>query len=263
MIKFSIITVCLNAGNDLHDTVRSVLEQDYDNFEIIVKDGNSSDGSVEKLPENNHHLQITRKADTGIYDAMNQGIDLATGDYLIFLNAGDKFPDKHSLTKMAECMKKSDVSLYYGRCYNETLKVNSNSPKNLTPFFCYRSMICHQAMIFEREYLQQKKFDCHYKVSADKEILMYTVVKEKLNTEYIPVIVANYKGSGFSESENNRKRIVSEIKQLQKQYFTPVQRFVYRFRIALTLPHIRKKIVRNPKLVRKYKKFVGMLYRNK
>ena len=74
MIQFSIITVCLNAGQGLLDTVERTLGQTYGHFEIIVKDGGSKDGSIEKLPSDPRIRVVTRK-DTGIYDAMNQGIE--------------------------------------------------------------------------------------------------------------------------------------------------------------------------------------------
>ena len=90
MIKFSIVTVCLNAGQDLIDTVNSTLGQSYDCFEILVKDGFSTDGSTEQLPED-ERIRLIQKKDTGIYDAMNQAVEEALGDYLIFMNCGDRF----------------------------------------------------------------------------------------------------------------------------------------------------------------------------
>ena len=87
---FSIITVCLNAGDDLILTIESALNQTYSDFEIIVKDGFSTDGSVEMIPKDDR-IRLIQKKDNGIYDAMNQGIEVASGQYIIFMNAGDKF----------------------------------------------------------------------------------------------------------------------------------------------------------------------------
>ena len=262
MIKFSIITVCLNAGNDLSKTILTTIQQTYKNFEIIIKDGMSTDGSVEVIPQDDR-IKIIKKPDTGIYDAMNQGIDAATGDYLIFMNAGDYFYENQTLAQIADYITDPEVALYYGRCYNATLKVNSNSPKKLTPFFCYRSMICHQAMIFERSYLQKKKYDCRYQISADKEILLYTVVEKKLKTRYIPLIIAKYKGSGFSENENSKYKIQNELITLRYKYFTRNERIYNEFLLKLTLPNLRKRIVNNPKLIRIYKKLIGIIYKNR
>jgi len=262
MIKFSIITVCLNAGEDLIYTVNDVLDQTYDNYELIVKDGFSKDGSVEQLPIDTR-IKFIQQKDIGIYDAMNHGIDKATGDYLIFMNAGDCFYEKETLEKLAQKIGKSHKALYYGHCYNESLNVYSNSPKQLTPFFCYRSMICHQAMVFDRTYLQRKKYDCDYVVSADREILLYTVMEAQVPTAYIPLVIAKYKGAGFCETEKNQKQIVDENQRLRTKYFTMEQNKLYRFVIALTLPKLRNKIAKNPKLVRGYKRIVGFVYGNK
>lgn len=261
-MKFSVIVVCLNAGVDLPQTVNNILEQSYADYEIIVKDGFSTDGSIEKLPVDNK-IRLIQVKDTGIYDAMNQGISVAQGDYLIFINAGDKFYSADVLVKLSRYIMTNTASLYYGHCFNESLKVYSNSPKKLTTFFCFRSMICHQAMIFERKYIATKKYDNYFKVSADREILLCTVIKEKLKTQYIPIVIARYKGSGFCESEKSRERIKEENIELQKKYFTLMQVIWYRFLIILTFPHLRRAIAKNSKLVRPYKHIVGMIYGNK
>lgn len=262
MIKFSIITVCLNAGEDLAKTVENILGQTYENFELIVKDGFSEDGSVEKLP-NSPKLRMIAKADSGIYDAMNQAMEVSTGDYLIFMNAGDAFYANTTLEEIAFQIVNPDVTLYYGRCYNEALGVYSNSPQRLTPFFCYRSMLCHQAMIFKREYIQKKRYDCSYRVCADREMLLNIVVRSQLQTQYIPSVVSRYKGAGFCETEENRERIANETRRLREQYFSKHQLCVFRLMITLTLPCLRKKIVNNPKLVKVYKQAVGLIYGNK
>ena len=262
MIKFSVITVCLNAGNDLLETISSTLSQTYENFEIIVKDGFSTDGSVEKLPKDDR-IRLIQKKDSGIYDAMNQGIDAATGDYLVFMNAGDTFYAETTLEEIAAQITDKDVALYYGRCYNETLAVYSNSPLKLTPFFAYRSMLCHQAMIFRYNYMKEKMYDCGYRVCADREILLDIVMRSHQKTQYIPTIVARYKGSGFCETEENQKKIEIENRQLREDFFSIRQRVKYQAIIYLTLPKLRKKIANNPKLVKSYKQAIGLIYRNK
>ena len=117
MVRFSIITVCLNAGQDLLDTVQSTLGQTYENFEIIVKDGGSRDGSMEKLPADPRIRVVTRK-DTGIYDAMNQAVEEAKGDYLIFMNCGDYFYAPQTLETIANAIGEEKAPLYYGNCYD-------------------------------------------------------------------------------------------------------------------------------------------------
>ena len=261
MIKFSVITVCLNAGDDLLETVEDTLEQTYANFEIIVKDGLSTDGSIEKLPQD-PKIRLIRKNDTGIYDAMNQGIQEATGDYLIFMNAGDRFYGTDTLEKIAEAIESTRDTLYYGRSYNETLKCFSNVPKKLTKFFCYRSMICHQAMLFERKYLQEKKYDTRYFVSADRELLLHAVCRVNARTTFLPLVIARYKGAGFCEEEGNKKKISEESQWMREAYFTKQQRLMYGFVLALTLPGLRRKITENPKLAKAYERVIRVLYGN-
>ena len=90
MVKFSIIVVCLNAGNKLKMTVDSILGQSCGDYEIIVKDGMSSDGCLDKLPED-RRIRVFREKDRGIYDGMNQAVEQAEGEYIYFLNCGDLF----------------------------------------------------------------------------------------------------------------------------------------------------------------------------
>ena len=84
MAKFSIIVVCLNAGERLHDTIASIRSQSCKDYEIIVKDGISTDGSIEKLMTD-ERLRVIRQKDRGIYDAMNQAVKKAQGEYIYFL----------------------------------------------------------------------------------------------------------------------------------------------------------------------------------
>lgn len=103
-VFYSIIIVCLNAGDRLVSTVESVLSQKYGGYEIIVKDGGSKDGSVEKLKGlySDSRLHIYVQGDSGIYDAMNEAVKLAEGDYILFLNAGDSLYDEMVLNKITD-----------------------------------------------------------------------------------------------------------------------------------------------------------------
>ena len=167
MIQFSIITVCLNAGQGLLDTVARTLSQTYENFEIIVKDGGSKDGSLEKLPKDARIRVVTRQ-DTGIYDAMNQGIAEARGDYLIFMNCGDWFYSPDVLQSIAEGIGEQREPLYYGKCFDRMTGQVRAYPKQLTRMTCYRTMICHQATIYRADVLKQRPYDLSYRILADR-----------------------------------------------------------------------------------------------
>ena len=96
--KFSIITVTYNAGKVLEDTIQSVITQTYKNVEYIIVDGKSTDSTMDIVNRYREHIHtIVSEPDKGLYDAMNKGIDLATGDYLCFLNAGDELHEDDTL----------------------------------------------------------------------------------------------------------------------------------------------------------------------
>ena len=179
MIQFSIITVCLNAGQGLLDTVERTLGQTYGHFEIIVKDGGSRDGSIEKLPDDPRIRVVSRK-DTGIYDAMNQGIEEARGDYLIFMNCGDWFYSPDVLQSIAERIGEARLPLYYGKCFDRMTGQVRAYPKQLTRMTCYRTMICHQATVYRADVLKNRPYDLSYPILADRETLWHLVCEEKV-----------------------------------------------------------------------------------
>lgn len=261
MIKFSIITVCLNAGDDLIDTVTSTLNQTYENFEIIVKDGLSTDGSVEQLPAD-PRIRLIRQKDTGIYDAMNHGVDEATGDYLIFMNAGDRFYSNKVLKDISVEMEKQTADIYYGSCYNQALKIVDPTPKELTKYFCYRSMICHQATVYKAKMLKSRGYDTAFTVSADRERMLYAVIKEKAKCIYVPVIVVSFQSGGFCTTDKAKRMLEDEKIKLRKRYFPALERFKYGLRYQISLPWLRRLILKDRRLLAKYKQFVARVYGN-
>ena len=117
MSLFSIIVVCLNPGEKLKETVDSILLQTEKDVEIIIKDGNSSDGAVETLKKR-ENIRIIRQADKGIYDAMNQAAEQAKGEILFFLNCGDKFHDEKVLENVKKSVQGSNAKIFYGNIFS-------------------------------------------------------------------------------------------------------------------------------------------------
>ena len=154
-IMYSVIVVCLNAGQRLYETVDSILKQSCPDFEVVVKDGGSSDGSVERLEELccDQRVRVQVRKDNGIYDAMNQAVKLAGGEYYLFLNAGDSFYDQHVLSKITDeihRLERADKKpgIIYGNLYHKALDTVIYASPEINDFTCYRNVPCHQTCFY-------------------------------------------------------------------------------------------------------------------
>lgn len=259
MIQFSIITVCLNAGQGLLDTVARTLSQTYENFEIIVKDGGSEDGSLKKLPKDARIRVVTRQ-DTGIYDAMNQGIAEARGDYLIFMNCGDWFYSPDVLQSIAEGIGEQREPLYYGKCFDRMTGQVRAYPKQLTRMTCYRTMICHQATIYRADILKQRPYDLSYRILADREMLWYLVCEKKVEPKYLDTVIADYQGGGESADQKHIQRNRADQQRLLDTYYPKSEQRKYRLMMALTFQKLRVSLSKSPKFSKYYFKTVQAFY---
>lgn len=173
--KFSIITVTYNAGKVLEDTIQSVITQTYKNVEYIIVDGKSTDGTMDIVNRYREHIHtIVSEPDNGLYDAMNKGINLATGDYLCFLNAGDELHEDDTLQLIVHSLngEKELPDVIYG----ETAIVDEeghflrmrrlSTPEHLTwKSFQHGMLVCHQAFMPRRDLAV--KYNLKYRFSAD------------------------------------------------------------------------------------------------
>lgn len=251
-VFYSIIVVCLNAGERLHDTIESILQQKYTNYEIIVKDGGSSDGSVEELQAAFHdeRMHIHIRKDNGIYDAMNQAVQLAQGEYYLFLNAGDSFYDETVLDKITEEIgriknkdKKADV--IYGNLYHKALDTIIYAAPEINDFTCYRNVPCHQTCFYHRSMFETRGYKTEYNVRADYEHFLWCFYEKKAKIWYVPVIVASYEGGGYSETKENRKRSARQHREIVVRYMGRKKADKYRWIMLLTLAPLRSAIADN------------------
>ena len=259
MIRFSIITVCLNAGQGLLDTVERTLGQTYENFEMIVKDGGSQDGSIEKLP-NDPRIRVVIKKDTGIYDAMNQGVGEARGDYLIFMNCGDWFYSTEALREIAEGIGENREPLYYGKCFDRMTGQVRAYPKQLTRMTCYRTMICHQATVYRADVLKKRPYDLSYPILADRETLWHLVCEKKVEPKYLDTVIADYQGGGESASDKYKERNRADQQRLLDTYYPKSEQLKYRLMMALTFQKLRVALSKSPKYSKYYFKTIQTLY---
>ncbi len=247
---FSIITPSFQAGEKLAETVRSVLSQSFDDYEIIVKDAGSSDGSIERLPVN-RRIRLIRCADRGIYDGMNQAILAARGEYLYFLNCGDRLHDDKVLQQVAENIEaagrtgergKRTERIFYGDVLEEKTGQRVNAKPSMTRFAMYRNLPCHQACIYSRELFQKRRFDVRYAVRADYEHFLWSVLEEGAETVAMDLVVADYEGGGFSETRENRVRSAAEHREITARYYTRKELVCYRAAMILSLQPLRERL---------------------
>lgn len=229
--KLSVITVTYNAEHTLERTLKSVREQTYPAIEHIIVDGNSNDGTVALIHRyENERLKWISEPDKGLYDAMNKGIKMATGDYLCFLNAGDTFYDTDTVQKIfASIDEDHSPDILYG----ETAIVDDNgrflhmrrlqAPKNLTwKSFKHGMVVCHQAFIVKRELVEP--YDLSYRFSSDFDwcIRMMKKAKNIYNTD---LILVDYLNAGMTTA--NRKASLRERYRIMEKHYGKVSTFLY------------------------------------
>lgn len=203
-MKFTIITVCYNAQPDIGKTIESVLKQTYTDFQYIIKDGQSTDNTLqiaEEMVGKDTRVIIDSSKDTGIYHAMNQAIQMAEGEYLFFLNAGDYFHDAVTLAKMADQIEETRADVVYGDiCFEKKdstwIKKYRNAYRHKW-IYLLGDCICHQAMFAKKELFEEKLFDIKYKICADRDWQLY-YLRKKAHFEPLGIVVADVPVDGFS-----------------------------------------------------------------
>lgn len=212
MYKVSIIIPCFNSAATIEKTLQSIAEQSYKNFEVIVVDGESQDNTLALVKQYSGLVNLViSEEDTGIYDAMNKGIDNARGSYVIFLGSDDTFYSTESLSQMAAHLTENKV--YYGQSY--FLKRKKNYDGRFHPFKLALRNICHQAIFYPLPLLKKYRFSLKYPLLADYHLNL-TLAKDKIKFEYVDIIVTNFNDAGASGSfkdhafEKDKLRLVKE-----------------------------------------------------
>lgn len=222
--KFSIITITYNAASVIEPTLQSVLAQTYRNYEYLLIDGSSKDDTVAKAKASGiTFAHIISEPDKGLYDAMNKGIALATGDYLCFLNAGDSFFAPDTLQTIATAANKEETlpDVLYG----ETAEVDKarnfvrmrrlKAPKELNwRSFKDGMMVCHQAFYAKREIAPM--YDLKYRFSSDVDWCI-KVMKRSSRIINVNATVINYLQDGLS-IQNHRTSLKERFCIMSKHY---------------------------------------------
>ena len=242
MIKFTIVTCTFNAEHELQRTLDSVFHQSYADVEHLILDGLSSDRSVEMAQTYKqrsdearigHEVVVCSERDSGLYDAMNKGIARATGDYIVFLNAGDTFPSEATLEHIAHSI--GDGEALPGVIYGDTDIVNDEGrflrhrrlqpPAKLTwRSFRNGMLVCHQAFYVLTTLAKDNPYNLNYRFSADVDWcirVMKEAERRHLMLKNVDEVVVNYLDGGMTE-KNHRVSLRERFSVMRRHYGLPL-----------------------------------------
>ena len=242
----SFVVVNLNSGTHLKDTVNNLLSQTCKRFEIVIKDGGSIDGSTDFLKEwDEPRIKFVVCGDSGIYNAMNQAVSHCDGDFLWFVNAGDRLSNTDTLNVVyrhaLQSKSPKSSTLLYGDCFFEDRGYVRFGPKRISEFFIFRTHINHQAQIWPRSAFPKDGFDLNYQVCADYEFFARSLLQGRFGSERVIGLEINYAGGGYSETSIAHSLIEKERRLIQKKYFSKSKYLTYRFLSSLV--HVSKHCV--------------------
>lgn len=231
-LKATVVTVCYNAEDTIEKTMKSVLEQQYRPLEYILMDGASTDrtkeiiGDYKKLfLEKNIEFKFISEPDTGIYNAMNKGIDLATGDWIAFMNSGDMYHSPTSIEELLENLNdETDVIFGDELVCGKAGKIR-NCRENYKDVMLKRLPFCHQAAFVKTELMKKYHFDEQFRITADYDFFL-RLYFQKHSFQYVNCVVCDYDSEGYSAV--NYKQAINEtfrvkIKNGVINPFNPIQ----------------------------------------
>ena len=223
-MKLSIITINYNDAKGLKATLESLEAQTYKEFEHIIIDGGSSDGSVPIIKSYEEHIAANRfnnktqypqmtwvsERDNGIYDAMNKGIAKASGEYLYFLNGGDTLVDEHVLEKLAMEIGKADIIVSKINFTDSSGVYHANhQPRmaRLSLFYFLQKGVQHQSALIRRSLFEQcGMYDLQYKIAGDWDFFLRALVLHNATLYYTDLTLANFDGNGISSTHGKEMR---------------------------------------------------------
>jgi len=210
-MKVSIITVSYNSAETIKDSIESVLNQTYKNIEHIIIDGNSTDGTIEIIKSYGNKIhKFISEPDNGIYDAMNKGINLASGNIIGILNSDDFYFDNHIIAKVMNEFRTQDVDSVFG----DLIYIDKNNTDNIIRYWKsqqYKKNLfqngwhpAHPTFFVKREiYIKYGNFNLDFKIASDYELMLRFLEKHKITSSYIPEILVKMRTGGESNRIQN------------------------------------------------------------
>ncbi len=253
--RITIVTVCKNPGESIKRTVESVLSQTYQDIEYIIIDGASTDSTLQYLKSVNSpdpsvdswspslskreglwvSFKFVSEPDTGIYNAMNKGMGLATGDFLLFLNAGDYLVDGDVISKVVENIDKDGGScdIYFGNIISEDPATMAryqppNRLKNINSLKLFFWTVPHAAAFIKKDALTKVGgYDESFKIASDYDFFVKAFVAQKIKFNHVSLNVSVFQTGGISSDPRNSDLLKNENLTIIKKYYGTFPAFIY------------------------------------
>ena len=202
-MKISIITVCYNSVNTIGDTIVSLASQKYSEWEHIIVDGASRDGTLDIIKNASYITKFISEPDNGIYDAMNKGLTLAKGDIIGFLNSDDFYADDTILTQVAEVFKDTSIQA----CYADLVYVDQHDANKTVRYWKSRDYVtglfksgwmpAHPTFFVRKSvYERFGMFNLNYRIAADFDLLFRLIEQNNIKTKYLPKVLVKMRLGG-------------------------------------------------------------------
>lgn len=236
---FTVATVTFNAEATLGRTLKSVAEQDYPRIEHLIIDGCSKDGTLALLQQyaevqTSHTVRIVSEPDRGLYDAMNKALAMCTGDYIVFLNAGDKLHAPSTLSNLAACISRDAEGVKPAVVYGETNLVDDEgrflrarrlqAPEVLSwRSFRQGMLVCHQSFYARTDVAKAELYDLDYRFSADYDWcirVMKRAAQMQLPLLNSHEVLTDYLSEGLT-TKNHRRSLFERLRLMAHHYGWP------------------------------------------
>ena len=232
MIKLSIITVVYNEVETIRRTLKSIYEQTYKDFEHIIIDGASTDGTVDIIKQfvKQNTIFISEK-DTGIYNAMNKGITFAKGEYLLFLNGGDSLHNSNSLADVIGLFENTDI-VVGSFCFvnSKESKIFHSINEMELPYYLEIGSLPHPSTFIRKELFNIfGLYDESFKIAGDYDFFVRALYSTKTTSKFVDVIVSVFYDGGMSSDKNNKKTQQEEDRYVKKNRIYSTELYKSRF----------------------------------
>jgi glycosyltransferase involved in cell wall biosynthesis len=223
MKKLSIITINFNDVNGLIKTIESVVNQSFTDYEFIIIDGGSSDGSAELLKKYSAKITYSvSELDGGIYFAQNKGILAAKGEYCLFLNSGDYLKDNNVLENVFKSLPTEDIiacDMVFN--YGEKKFITKSQPDSLSFFYLMNSSLWHPVTFIKRSLFDSCGFyNTNFKIAADYDFFLNATIIKNASYKHLAILVSVFDTTGISSNTNYSTQHKAERLKIQQQYFS-------------------------------------------